>query len=227
MIPILLSDRLREACPGFVVAACQVTGVANDRPSPAAAAVLAAVPEAVRAGGPALLARTEPMARFYKRLKADNRYHIQSLMKSVANGRRQPSISPVVDLFFAVELECGVLMSLHDAGRVRGEVVIEPNADGRSMRPANGGPEAPVKREDIVIRDGDVVMAAVTAGLGFDHRVTPESTAVLALAYGCPEEAETDIVRAAELFAERITQACGGTAEGPLVLRTAPATGAG
>jgi DNA/RNA-binding domain of Phe-tRNA-synthetase-like protein len=227
MIPIRLSELLVSQHPGFVVAASRVIGVANDRPSPETAAILAGVPEALKAGGPPLLARTEAMARFYKRLKADNRYHIQSLMKAVLNGRKQPSINPVVDVFFAIEVECGVLMSLHDVGRIRGEVVIEPNAAGRRMRPAQGGAEIPLKREEIVICDGDVVMAALTAGLGFDHRVTPESTDVLALAYGCPEESETDIVRAAQLFAERVTRACGGTAEGPVILRTAPAASGG
>lgn len=228
MIPIRLSEQLFHQFPGFIVAASRVTGVANkDRPSLEAIAILAGVPEAVKAGGSALLARTEAMARFYKRLKADNRYHIQSLVKAVLNGRRQASINPVVDVFFAVEVESGVLMSLHDVGRIHGEVVIEPNAAGRAMRPAHGGDAVPVKREDIIIRDGEVVMAALTAGLGFDHRVTPESTDVLALAYGCPEDQETDVVRAAELFAERVARACGGTAEGSVVLRTAPAANGG
>jgi DNA/RNA-binding domain of Phe-tRNA-synthetase-like protein len=203
---VALTDGLKAAYPGFTVCWAELSGLDNRRPNDMVDTMVGRLPATVTRDAAALLERTEPMHRFFRSLNAKARYHIRSLVKSTVNGREYRSVNPAVDILYTVELETGLLMSMHDLSRVNGGLVVDVNESGDAIDNL-AGDRVPVRPTDIVVRDQTTVLAALTVGLSRVASVQESSEDVVVFAYGSPNDPTGHLVDAVDLACERMREA--------------------
>ena len=79
------------------------------------------------------LRKAKGISRFYKAQGEKNRSHIESLIKSVSNGKSIKPVNPVVDSVVIAELRNALAMGVHDADRIQGDIVLDVADEGEQF----------------------------------------------------------------------------------------------
>jgi len=206
MTSVSMTERLRLTYPGFKVFWARLSDMDNRKPNQAVDALVASLPAVIARTENVLLARTEPMHRFFKQLNSNSRYHIRSLIKATTKGREYRGVNPAVDVLYTVELETGLLMSLHDLAHISGDLTIDVSETGDGIDHLSGGDRLQVAATDIVVRDASAVIAAVSLGISSSTCVRESSTDVILFAYGCPVDQEPYIADALDIAYRRMRE---------------------
>src|SRR5574340_775880 len=75
--------------------------------------------EYIRKNSETLVEKAKSISRFYKVQGEKNRSHIESLIKSVSNGKNVKPVNPVVDSIVIAELRNALAMGVHDLDRIQ------------------------------------------------------------------------------------------------------------
>jgi len=120
-------------------------------------------------------------------------YPIQFQIRSIKSGKTFSKISALVDCMFMAELKNRVLTSGHDQDRVEGSLVFDL-ADEGEVYTKLGGMSQALDRGDIVLRDGDGVLASVLYGPAQRTSVSTGTCNPLYLAW-CPGGVELELIQ--------------------------------
>ncbi|HEY3230333.1 MAG TPA: hypothetical protein VGJ87_14020 [Roseiflexaceae bacterium] len=107
-----------------------------------------------------------------------NRYPVVHQAKTIIAGQPITSQSALVEAMFTAEVDSLVLTSGHDLDALAPPLRVKVAADG-DVYTKISGKEQRLKPGDMVIRDGEGVIASVLYGPDFRTRLRPETTAAL------------------------------------------------
>jgi DNA/RNA-binding domain of Phe-tRNA-synthetase-like protein len=89
----------------------------------------------IRKNSQFLVEKAKGISRFYKVQGEKNRSHIESLLKSVSNGKSIKPVNPAVDSVVIAELKNALAMGVHDLDRIHGDIVLDVADEGEAERP--------------------------------------------------------------------------------------------
>jgi DNA/RNA-binding domain of Phe-tRNA-synthetase-like protein len=148
MLAVTATDAWRAAHPGAIIGVLELSGLDNSGPSPGLnerkreveAGLRERYKDFTRQDFLALPVMAE-YDRYYRRF--NKTYHVQLQLESIVlKGKRLPEVSPAVDANFMAEVETLILTAGHDAGKLRGPIVIDVSREDEQMTQMNGGAKA-------------------------------------------------------------------------------------
>ena len=120
--------------------------------------------------------------RYYQQFKSN--YHVRFQIESVAlKGKALPQRSVLVDAMFMAELQFGVLIAGHDAGRVTFPLQVDCTNEGELYTLLSGDVKA-VHDGDLCIRDREKILSTILYGPEESSPITPQTNRALYTIYG-------------------------------------------
>lgn len=188
MLSITATDAWKEAHPGAQIGLLEISGVDNTQPAPALEQEKRTIEERLRgkyAGffreGFLELPVMQAYHRYYR--KFGYTYHVLLQLESVAlKDKCLPSISPLVDVNFAAELETLILTAGHDVAHLVAPVLIDVAREGDEITQMNGS-HKDVPAGDMLMRDAKGVACTILRGQDNRSAITRKTTHVLYVSY--------------------------------------------
>jgi DNA/RNA-binding domain of Phe-tRNA-synthetase-like protein len=159
----------------------------------------------------ALSARAKSISRFYKTQGEKNRSHIESLLKSIANGKSIKPVNDIVDSVMIAELRNALLLGVHDLDRIQGNVVLDVAAEGERFL-GIGDRSIVTRANEAVLRDDSGIWASYTQGPDARTVVEANTRNVIILGFFTPEISQAIMEEGIQDAAETMTKAAGGRA---------------
>ena len=188
MLSIKATDAWRAAHPSGIIGLLEISGVENAKTSPELEQEKRVVEERLRekhAGFSRENFLELPVMGAYYRYyrKFGYTYHVLLQLESVAlKGKSLPSVSPLVDVNFAAELETLILTAGHDVTKLKGPVVMDVAREDDKIIQMNGK-QKDVPVGDMIMRDADGVSCTILRGQDNRSPISKETTHVLYVAY--------------------------------------------
>lgn len=208
MLNITATSAWKSAFPGGMIGLLEVSGLDNGHPCPALDQSKIDIVDRIRTANAGksrkdllelpILAAYD---RYYKHF--DKTYHVLLQLESVAfKGKTLPTVSPVVDAYFAAELESLVLTAGHDVEKLTGPVVMDVSTDTDELTQMNGQPRL-IRAGDMVMRDQHGLCCSILYGQDNRSPISPSTMHALFVSYapaGVPVESVTDNFRLIEQY---------------------------
>ena len=144
---------------------------------------------------PVMAAYTQYYRRFNKT------YHVQLQLESIVlKGKSLPTVSPLVDANFMVEVQTLVLTAGHDVAMLLGPVSLDVSRDGDQLTQMDGTSKA-IRTGDMVMRDAEGICCSILYGQDNRSPISVRTSHVLYVAYapaGVPIETVEAHLRAIE-----------------------------
>lgn len=178
---IQVSEEWRAAHPGAYLGVLAMTGVANPTGDPRLEEAKKLLEEELRvryAGYDKAafrrLATGQVYEAYYRRW--DKGYVVLSQLESVAvKGKSIPSVAALVEAMFMAELKHLLLTAGHDLAKVVQPLTLGVTAGGESFTGISGRAEV-LKAGDMMMRDGEDIIASVLYGPDARTKLTAETT---------------------------------------------------
>ncbi len=106
----------------------------------------------IRKNAQSLVEKAKSISRFYKVQGEKNRSHIESLIKSISNGKSIKPVNPVVDSVVLAELRNALAMGVHDLDRIQGDIVLDVAEEGEKFT-GIGNRSIVTRANEVVLRD--------------------------------------------------------------------------
>ncbi|MEM3693813.1 MAG: phenylalanine--tRNA ligase beta subunit-related protein [Candidatus Bathyarchaeia archaeon] len=119
-------------------------------------------------------------------------YPIEFQIKTIKNGGRFPQVSVLVDSMFIAELKNRILTSGHDLDSIQGNLAFEVSRGGEKYVMLNGK-EQGLKKNDIILKDEDGILASVLYGPARRTSISLETKNVLYIAW-CPYRVDEELI---------------------------------
>lgn len=133
-----------------------------------------------------LTARAKSISRFYKTQGEKNRSHIESLLKSIANGKSIKPVNDIVDSVMIAELRNALLLGVHDLDKIEGNVILDVAAEGEKFL-GIGGRSIVTRADEVVLRDNSGIWASYTQGPDARTVVDASTKNAIILGFFTPE----------------------------------------
>jgi DNA/RNA-binding domain of Phe-tRNA-synthetase-like protein len=117
----------------------------------------------IRGNSQDLVEKAKRISRFYKVQGEKNRSHIESLIRSVSNGKDIKPVNPIVDSVVIAELRNALAMGVHDLDRIQGDIVLDV-AEGGEKFTGIGNRTITTRPNEVVLRDQGGIWASYTQG---------------------------------------------------------------
>ncbi len=111
-------------------------------------------------------------------------YPIEYQIKTIKSGGRFPQVSVLVDSMFIAELKIRILTSGHDLSEIQGDLTFDISRGGERYLKLNGQ-EQELKKNDVVLKDEEGLLACILYGPARRTSVTLKTKDVLYFAW-CP-----------------------------------------
>lgn len=147
------------------------------------------------------LPRVKSYDRFYK--KYEKKFPIEFQLKSIISGKSIPTVSVLVESAFLSELLNQVLVAAHDLVYLDGDLFLDLAYGNEEYIKINGDKQI-VKRDDIILKDSQGIVASVLHGPDFRTRVTKHTTSVAYVGYFVFDFSHDDIVKAMKCIADNV-----------------------
>lgn len=119
-------------------------------------------------------------------------YPIEYQIKTIKSGGKFPRVSVLVDSMFVAELNNMILTSGHDLDTIQGDLTFDTSKGGEIYMKINGK-EQELKKDDIMLKDKEGILACILDGPARRTSVTPKTENVLYLAW-CPQSIDKEII---------------------------------
>ena len=188
MISITATEAWKTAHPGGIIGLLEISGLDNMQPSPLLEQEKRTIEQRLREKY-ANYSRDDFLAlpvmaayhRYYR--KFGYTYHVLLQLESVAlKGKSLPSVSPLVDVNFAAELETLILTAGHDVTQLEAPVVMDVAREGDEITQMNGVRKG-VPVGDMLMRDAQDVACTILRGQDNRSPIAKDTTHVLYVAY--------------------------------------------
>jgi len=164
-----------------------------------------------------LVERAKGISRFYKVQGEKNRSHIESLIKSVANGKSIKPVHPVVDSVVIAELKNALAMGVHDLDRIQGDIVLDVADEGENFV-GIGNRTIITRPGEVVLRDQTGIWASYTQGPDAATVVDAGTKNAMILGFFTPEISRETMELGIREAAELLLKAVQGETEALLII---------
>ena len=171
----------------------------------------------VRNNSQPLLERAKAISRFYKVQGEKNRSHIESLIKSISNGKSIKPVNFIVDSVVIAELRNALLLGVHDLDRIEGDIVLDAASEGESFM-GIGQRTITTRQNEIVLRDHSGIWASYTQGPDARTVTNAASKNVMILGFFTPETSSKVMTQGIHDAVECLLKTAKGDAEEVLVI---------
>jgi len=209
---VTISERCREVYPWMPFAYGVVKNLLAIHPSDYLKAKQKEAETYIRNNSQSLTEKAKAISRFYKEQGEKNRSHIESLIKSISNGKSIKPVNVIVDSVMIAEVRNALLLGVHDLDRIEGDVVLDAAEEGERF--VGIGQRAITTRpNEIVLRDSTGIWASYTQGPDARTVVSPDSKNVMILGFFTPETSREAMIRGIQDAVGHLMQAGKGEAE--------------
>jgi DNA/RNA-binding domain of Phe-tRNA-synthetase-like protein len=171
----------------------------------------------IRTNSQSLVEKAKCISRFYKVQGEKNRSHIESLIKSISNGKSIKPVNPVVDSVVLTELRNALAMGIHDLDRIHGDVVLDV-ADDREKFTGIGNRTIITRPNEVVLRDQTGIWASYTQGPDAATVVDSGTKDVMILGFFTPDTSREAMTLGIQEAADLLLKAVQGEAGNPLLI---------
>jgi DNA/RNA-binding domain of Phe-tRNA-synthetase-like protein len=133
-----------------------------------------------------LVEKAKCISRFYKVQGEKSRSHIESLIKSVLNGKSIKPVNPAVDSVVIAELRNALAMGVHDLDRIQGDIVLDVANEGEKFT-GIGNRTIITRPNEVALRDQTGIWASYTQGPDAATVVDASTRNAMILGFFTPE----------------------------------------
>lgn len=209
---ITISERCLEVYPWMKFGYCFVKNLSATQPSDYLTEKQKETEAYIRNSSQGLMERAKSISRFYKVQGEKNRSHIESLIKSISNGKSIKPVNFIVDSVMIAEVRNALLLGVHDLDRIEGDAVLDAAREGESFV-GIGQRAITTRQNEIVLRDTTGIWASYTQGPDARTVVNPDSKNVMLLGFFTPETSREVMIRGIQDAVDILMQAGKGEAE--------------
>ena len=164
-----------------------------------------------------LVERAKGISRFYKVQGEKNRSHIESLIKSVANGKSIKPVHPVVDSVVIAELKNALAMGVHDLDRIQGDILLDVADEGEKFV-GIGNRTVITRPNEVVLRDLTGIWASYTQGPDAATVVDAGTKNAMILGFFTPETSRETMESGIRETVELLLKTVQGETEGLFII---------
>jgi DNA/RNA-binding domain of Phe-tRNA-synthetase-like protein len=212
MKEIAISERCLEVYPWMNFGYCIVKDLSAIEPSGRLKEKQEETEAYIRKGPQGLLERAKAISRFYNVQGEKNRSHIESLIKSISNGKSIKPVNFIVDSVMIAEMRNALLLGVHDLDRIEGYIVLDAAREGESFV-GIGQRRIITRQNEIVLRDSTGIWASYTQGPDARTVVNSDSKNVMILGFFNPETSREMMIGGLRDAVENLLTASNGKAE--------------
>ncbi len=159
-----------------------------------------------------MIERAKAISRFYKAQGEKNRSHIESLVKSISNGKSIKPVNFIVDSVMIAELRNALLLGVHDLDRIDGDIVLDAASEGERFA-GIGQRTIATRQNEIVLRDDSGIWASYTQGPDARTVVDAASKNLIILGFFTPETSPEVMIEGIHDAVDNLMKAGKGEAE--------------
>ena len=209
---VRISERCLEVYPWMKFGYCLVKDLSATQPSDYLTQKQKETEAYVRNNSQSLMERAKAISRFYKTQGEKNRSHIESLIKSICNGKSIKPVNVIVDSVMIAELRNALLLGVHDLDRIEGEIVLDAASEGESFV-GIGQRRITTRQNEIVLRDVTGIWASYTQGPDARTVIDVASKNVMILGFFTPETSREVMIEGIGDAVDNLKKAGQGKAE--------------
>lgn len=217
MKKVSISHKCLTVYPWMKFAYCFVTGLSAIEPSDFLKKKQEEVENHIRSHSGSLVERAKGISRFYKTQGEKNRSHIESLIKSIANGKKIKPVNFIVDSVMIAELRNGLLLGVHDLDRIQGDILVDLAAEGEGFD-GIGHRYINTRENEVVLRDDSGIWASFPQGPDARTVVDAATKNVIILGFFTPETTLETMVHGMTDAVEILLKAAKGEGKGIMFL---------
>ena len=171
----------------------------------------------IRKHSQALVERAKCISQFYKVQGEKNRSHIESLIKSVSNGKSIKPVNPVVDSVVIAELRNALAMGVHDLDRIHGDIILDVASEGEKFV-GIGNRTIITRPNEVVLRDHSGIWASYTQGPDAATVVDSGTKNAMIFGFFTPETSRETMDLGIQEAVDLLSKTVQGEAEKPLLI---------
>ena len=217
MKKVTISDRCLAIYPWMKFGYCFVTNLSWGESSDVLRDKQKEAEDYIRTNSQSLVEKAKCISRFYKVQGEKNRSHIESLIKSISNGKSIKPVNPVVDSVVLTELRNALAMGIHDLDRIHGDVVLDVADEGEKFT-GIGNRTIITRPNEVVLRDQTGIWASYTQGPDADTVVDSGTKDVMILGFFTPDTSREAMALGIQEAADLLLKTVQGEAGNPLVI---------
>src|SRR5512136_1170753 len=130
MKKVTLSPKCLETYPWMKFGYCFVNHLASGESLDHLRKKQEEVENYIRKNTESLITKAKSISKFYQAQGEKNRSHIESLIKSISNGKSIKPVNFIVDSVMIAELKNALLLGVHDADRIDGDIILDVASEG-------------------------------------------------------------------------------------------------
>jgi len=212
MKQMMISERCLEVYLWMKFGYCLVKDLSAVRPSGRLTEEQKETEAYIRNNFQSLIERAKAISRFYKAQGEKNRSHIESLIKSISNGKSIKPVNFIVDSVMIAELRNALLLGVHDLDRIDGDIVLDAASEGESFM-GIGQRTITTRQNEIVLRDHSGIWASYTQGPDARTVTNAASKNVMILGFFTPETSREVMIGGIQEAVDNLMKAGEGEAE--------------
>jgi len=212
MKQMMISERCLEVYPWMKFGYCLVKDLSVVQPSDHLKEKQKETEAYIRNNFQSLIERAKAISRFYKAQGEKNRSHIESLIKSISNGKNIKPVNFIVDSVMIAELRNALLLGVHDLDRIEGDIVLDAASEGESFV-GIGQRTITTKEHEIVLRDVIGIWASYTQGPDARTVTNAASKNVMILGFFTPETSREVMIQGIRGAVENLMKLSKGEAQ--------------
>jgi len=217
MRKVTVSDKCLETYPWMKFGYCFVKNLSSAESSDFLRQKQKETEGYIRKNSQSLVEKAKAISRFYKAQGEKNRSHIESLIKSVANGKSIKPVNSVVDSVVIAELRNALAMGVHDLDRLQGDIVLDVADEGEKFT-GIGNRTIITRPNEVVLRDQKGIWASYTQGPDAATVVDSDTKNAMILGFFTPETSREAMMRGIQEAADLLIRSANGEAENPLII---------
>jgi len=171
----------------------------------------------IRKNSQSLVEKAKGISRFYKVQGEKNRSHIESLIKSVSNGKSIKPVNPVVDSVVIAELRNALAMGVHDLDRIQGDIVLDVADEGEKFV-GIGNRTIIARPNEVVLRDQSGIWASYTQGPDAATVGYASTKTAMILGFFTPETLQESMLLGIQEAADLLLRTAQGEAKKLLII---------
>ena len=217
MKKVAISDKCLGVYPWMKFGYCFVKSLSWGEPSDYLREKQKEAEDFIRKNSQSLAEKAKGISRFYKVQGEKNRSHIESLIKSVSNGKSIKPVNPVVDSVVIAELRNALAMGIHDLDRIQGDIVLDVAAEGEKFT-GIGNRTILTRFNEVVLRDQTGIWASYTQGPDAATVVDATTRNAMILGFFTPETSRETMAQGFHEATNLLLKTVQGEAENPVIL---------
>ena len=214
---VTISDKCLGVYPWMKFGYCFVKNLSWSESSDFLKAKQKETEDYIRQNSQALVEKAKSISRFYKVQGEKNRSHIESLIKSVSNGKSIKPVNPVVDSVVLAELRNALAMGVHDLDRIQGDIVLDVAEEGEKFN-GIGNRFIVTRANEVVLRDQAGIWASYTQGPDAATVVDAATKNAMILGFFTPETSREAMMQGIQEAVDLLITSAKGEPDQPVII---------